>query len=116
MTMEGNSFAAVAGSFGGRLEASLARIARAVEAARARGASLVVLPECALGGYLRVDGRTGPPIALDGPEIGALSRIAGDTVVCAGFTEASDRRPYSSAVCVTRRRGRPPPQGAPAAK
>jgi predicted amidohydrolase len=62
---------------------------------------MLVLPECALGGYLRVDGRTADPIALDGPEIERLCALAGDIVVCAGFTERSDRRPYSSAVCVT---------------
>ena len=101
--MEGieHTFAAVAGPFGNRMETSFARIERCIEAARHRGASLVVLPECALGGYLRVDGRTAEPLALDGPEIARLSRLAGDMVVCAGFTEQSDRRPYSSAVCVS---------------
>ena len=96
-----HTFAAVAGPFGTKLGASFERIARAIEGARARGAAMLVLPECALGGYLRVDGRTGEPIAPDGPEIRRLCELAGDMVVCAGFTELSDRRPYSSAVCVT---------------
>ena len=96
-----STFAAVAGSFGHRVEPGFARIERCVEAARYRGARMVVLPECALGGYLRVDGRTGEPLALDGPEIARLCALAGDMVVCAGFTELSDRRPYSSAVCVS---------------
>jgi predicted amidohydrolase len=101
--MEGieRTFAAVAGPFGNRLEASFTRIERCIEAARRRGAAMVVLPECALGGYLRVDGRTAEPLDLDGPEIARLCRLAGDMVVCAGFTERSDRRPYSSAVCVS---------------
>ena len=94
-------FAAVAGPFGNTVDGSLRRIERTVAAARARGATLVVLPESAVGGYLRVDGRSGQPIDADGPEIRRLCEIAGDVVVCAGFTELSDRRPYSSAVCVT---------------
>ena len=80
---------------------SLRQIGRHIEAARSRGATTLVLPECALGGYVRVDGRTARPIELDGPEIGRLRELAGDMVVCAGFTELSDRRPYSSAVCVS---------------
>jgi predicted amidohydrolase len=62
---------------------------------------MVVLPECALGGYLRADGSAGEAIALDGPEIERLCAIAGDTVVCAGFTERTAGLPHSSAVCVT---------------
>jgi predicted amidohydrolase len=60
---------------------------------------MVVLPECAIGGYKT----GGEGIALDGPEIARLAAIAGDTVVCAGFTEATDDggAPYSSAVCVS---------------
>jgi predicted amidohydrolase len=83
------ALAAVAGA-GGTLE----WIARAVDRARRRGADMVVLPECAIGGYLM----GGDGIAVDGPEIATLAAIAGDTVVCAGFTEEG---PYSSAVCVT---------------
>jgi len=96
-----HSYAAVAGSFGGRGEAGTARVAAAIEAARGAGAELVVLPECALGGYLRPDGSHAPPIDLDGPEIARLREAAGDTVVCAGFTERGPGRPYSSAVCVS---------------
>lgn len=95
-----HSYAAVAGAFGGRGEAGLNRIARAVSAARANGAELVVLPECALGGYLRPDGGHAPPVELDGPEIARLRQIAGETVVCVGFTERGPGRPYSSAVCL----------------
>jgi len=61
---------------------------------------MVVLPECALGGYLRADGSHAAPIDLDGPEIARLCRVAADTVVVAGFTERGPGRPYSSAVCV----------------
>jgi predicted amidohydrolase len=76
----------------------LERIAAVVERARSRGAELVVLPECALGGYLT----GGDGLAIDGPEIERLAAIAGDTVVCCGFTErAPGGGVYSSAVCVT---------------
>ena len=62
---------------------------------------MVVLPESALGGYLSSDGRPADPIDLDGPELRRLCEIAGDVVVCAGFTERGPGRPYSSAVCVS---------------
>ena len=68
--------------------------------ARARGARLVVFPESALGGYLREPRVPGSrhgaaPLALDpdGPEIARLVRIAGDTVVCVGYTEAGPDGP-----------------------
>jgi predicted amidohydrolase len=100
MRSSSHSYAAVAGAFGGRGEAGLRRIEAAVEGARSAGASMVVLPECALGGYLRADGSHAAPIDLDGPEIARLRRVAADTVVVAGFTERGPGRPYSSAVCV----------------
>jgi predicted amidohydrolase len=79
------ALAAVAGSFGRDVGGSLDRIARVVAQARRREAELVVLPECAIGGYLT----GGDGIALDGPEIERLVAIAGDTVVCAGFTSSA---------------------------
>jgi predicted amidohydrolase len=98
------ALAAVAGSFGSDVARGLDRIARVVDRARARGAEMVVLPECALGGYLGagpegLDAATA--LSVDGPEIERLAAIAGHTVVCAGFTEAGEGGPYSSAVCVT---------------
>ncbi|UJA20367.1 carbon-nitrogen hydrolase family protein [Thermoleophilia bacterium SCSIO 60948] len=97
------TFAAASAPFGPRMGADLLRVASIVESARAQGAGLVVLPETALGGYLRADGTPGKPLALDSPEIARLCEIAGDTVVCIGFTEIADgvgERPHSSAVCV----------------
>lgn len=101
------AIAAVAAPFGRDVEAGLRKIEHSLEAAAAQGAGLVVFPESALGGYLRepMPGETGPelPVALDreGPQIAALIAMAGDTVICAGYTEAgADGRRYASAVCV----------------
>src|SRR3954470_16176063 len=86
------ALAAVAGGSG-----TLDSIARVVQRARKRGAQMVVLPECAIGGYMT----GGDGISVDGPEIARLCSIAGPTVVCAGFTEAAPGSPFSSAACVT---------------
>jgi predicted amidohydrolase len=99
--------AAVAAPFGRDLAAAFERIERILAEARARGAGLVLLPESALGGYIREPGpaEIAPdlPPALDpeGPEIARLVAMAGDLVVCAGYTEAGRGGLYSSAVCVT---------------
>ena len=99
--------AAVAAGFGRDLEQTFARVAVLLDAARRRRAGLVVLPECALGGYLREPDDEGhgldlpPALAPDGPEIARLARLAGDVVVCAGYTEAGETGLHSSAVCVS---------------
>jgi predicted amidohydrolase len=97
--MATTTIAAVAAPFGFDLERSFALIERVLRDARVRGAEMVVLPECALGGYPG----GGPARALDpdGPEIARLARLAGDTVVCAGYAEAAPGGTFSSAVCVT---------------
>ncbi len=96
--------AAAAAPFGRDVEEDLARIAVLLEQARAAGAELLVLPEGALGGYIR-EGAVAPDVPAgldpDGPEIAALVALAGDLVVCAGYTEAGDGHLYSSAVCVS---------------
>ena len=100
---------AVAARFGRDVELCLAQVAKIVAGARERGASLVVLPESALGGYLYEPHVAGapapcaPPPALrrDGEELARLARLAGDVVVCAGYTEDAPGGPYSSAVCVS---------------
>jgi N-carbamoylputrescine amidase len=101
------AIAAVAASFDRDVHAGLRLIERTIAAARAQGAGLVVFPECALGGYVRepMPDESAPqiPVALDrdGPEIAELIRMAGETVVCVGYTETGpgDGR-YNSAVCV----------------
>ncbi len=100
---------AVSARFGRDLEACIAQVERSVADARERGAALVVLPEAALGGYLYEPHVAGapapcaPPPALrrDGEEIARIARIAGDVVVCVGYTEDAPGGPYSSAVCVS---------------
>lgn len=97
--------AAVAAPFGRDLEGSFMRIRRTLAAARGRGVSLVVLPECSLGGYLK-DSRRGPidlPPAFDreSPMVQRLIDLAGPTVVCAGYIEDAPGGPYNSAICVS---------------
>jgi N-carbamoylputrescine amidase len=99
------AIAAVAAPFGRDVDRGLERIARILGEARTRGAGLVVLPESALGGYIR-EADAGPdlPPALDpeGPEIARLIALAGDMVVCAGYTEAGrGGQIYGAAVCVS---------------
>jgi N-carbamoylputrescine amidase len=96
--------AVAASPFGRDLDDCLARIGRLLAAAREAGAELVVLPESALGGYIKEGGAAPdlpPALEPDGPEIAALIELAGDTVVCAGYTERDGGERYSSAVCVT---------------
>lgn len=100
---------AVSARFGRDLEHCLRQVERFVSEAHERGAALVVLPESALGGYLyepHVAGAPAPcsaPPALrrDGDEIARIARMAGDVVVCVGYTEDAPGGPYSSAVCVS---------------
>jgi predicted amidohydrolase len=99
---------AVGARFGRDLEQCMAQVRRSVTDARTRGASLVVLPESALGGYLYEPHVAGAPVPCDAPpalrrdgeEIARIARWAGDVVVCVGYTEDAPGGPYSSAVCV----------------
>ncbi len=103
------SIAALSAPFGRDVDATLDGIAAAVPALHADGVRLLVLPECALGGYIReprVDEDVAPevPPALDpgGPEIARLVDIAGDMVICAGFTERGRGGAlHSSLACVS---------------
>lgn len=95
--------AAVAHRFDRDLNACFSAIEDLLDAARAQQASLVVLPEAALGGYLTdLDGSADLPPALhrDGPEIDRLAQAAGDLVVCAGYCEDAGPLRYNAAVCV----------------
>ncbi len=99
---------AVAARFGRDLTQCMAQVQRSIADARERRASLLVLPESALGGYLYESHVAGvpapcpPPPALhrDGAEIARIAQLAGELVVCVGYTEDAPGGPYSSAVCV----------------
>ena len=96
--------AAAAAGFDRDLEECFAQIGALIASARRRGARLLVLPEAALGGYLlETDAGVDLPPALErgGPELRRLAAMAGDLVVCAGYTEdAGDGVLHASAVCV----------------
>ncbi|MEJ7797361.1 MAG: carbon-nitrogen hydrolase family protein [Solirubrobacteraceae bacterium] len=99
---------AVSAHFGRDLGCCMRQVERIVAQARDRGAALVVLPEATLGGYLYEPLVSGAPAAVaappalrrDGDEIAQIARIAGDVVVCLGYSEDAPGGPYSSAVCV----------------
>jgi N-carbamoylputrescine amidase len=103
------AIAAVSATFGRDIEAGLDQIERIVRSARSRGATLIVFPESALGGYL-YEPRPGEPAPADASPpalprhaeaFARLSRAAGSAVVCVGYTEAAPGGPFSSAVCLS---------------
>ena len=98
--------AAAAAHFGRDLEFDLRRVAKIIADARAAGASLLVLPDAALGGYLADLRQPGPealPPALEpgGPALARVAELAGDVVVCIGYCEADGDDRYNSAVCLS---------------
>jgi predicted amidohydrolase len=99
--------AALAAPFGRDVQLALARIEHHAAKAREQGAQLLVLPESALGGYVREPGpdESAPDVpagfAPDGPEIARLIELAGDLVICAGYSELAPEGLYASAVCVS---------------
>ena len=109
------TMAAVGGSFGRDVEDNLARIGSLIQDARARGVSLLALPEACLGGYLSVlgSGRDGthderpddlPPVMdLGGPELAGIAAMAREMTVVVGFCEGggSDGERFNSAAAVT---------------
>jgi N-carbamoylputrescine amidase len=102
-----NGILAIAQGFCRNLDQSLADVEAALAHARTVGAGLIVFPECALGGYIReplpeeIAPDLPPALDPDGPEIERLIAMAGDTVVCIGYSEAAPEGTYSSAVCVS---------------
>jgi predicted amidohydrolase len=108
------TIAAVAGHFNRDIDFALHRVDAICADARERGAGLVVLPDAAIGGYLSLfraqdshpdgpDDDEGPPpaIDLDGPEVEAVRRAAGDLVVCLGVCERDGSDRYNTALCLT---------------
>ncbi len=99
--------AALAAPFDRDVERALARIEHHAARAREQGAKLLVLPESALGGYVREPGpdEMAPDVpggfASDGPEIARLIALAGDLVICAGYSELAPEGLFASAICVS---------------
>jgi predicted amidohydrolase len=97
--------AAASAHFGRDLNRSIERIRMVVLAARRMGASLLVLPDAALGGYL-ADLRSPDPDALppaiapDAPEFARIAEMLGELIVCLGYTELSDGQRWNAAVCL----------------
>ena len=105
--------AAAAAHFGRDLDQDLAQVADLIARARARGASLLALPEASLGGYLSVlgSGRDGthvdapdslpPVIDLHGPELRRVAELAREMTVVVGFCEGDGAERYNSCAAVT---------------
>jgi N-carbamoylputrescine amidase len=99
--------AALAAPFDRDVERALARIEHHAARAREQGAKLLVLPESALGGYVREPGpdEMAPDVpggfATGGPEIARLIALAGDLVICAGYSELAPEGLFASAICVS---------------
>jgi nitrilase len=101
--------ASVAAHFGRDIDRSLEKMAGIVDDARASRVELLVFPDATLGGYLsdlrHPDAHALPPaLAEDSFEIGRVVAMAGEMVVCFGYTEEvvaeGDVVHYNSALCV----------------
>ena len=101
---------AVAAHFGRDLSRALAKLEGIFADARAAGLGLLVLPDATLGGYLsdlrRPDPTTLPPgLNEDSPEVRRVIAMAGDLVVCLGYTEDTvvdgEARLFNTALCLT---------------
>ncbi|WP_424809761.1 carbon-nitrogen hydrolase family protein [Rhodococcus sp. 27YEA15] len=97
---------AVAGHFGKDVDRALLKLGALIESASRDGLEFLVLPDACLGGYisdlLSPDTDELPPaLAIDGPELRAVSAMAGDMTICIGYTELCDGLRYNAAACVT---------------
>jgi predicted amidohydrolase len=97
--------AAASAHFGRDLPRSVDRIGMIIEAARKVNARLLVLPDAALGGYLADlrspdPGALPPAIGPDSLEIRRIIGLAGDMIVCFGYSERQGGQRWNSAVCV----------------
>lgn len=97
--------AAAAAHFGRDVARSVERINHIITDARRAQVDLLVLPDACLGGYLTdlrsPDVDASPPaLAPDGPELAQVARVAGDMVVCPGYTESDGHTRWNAAACV----------------
>ena len=91
----------------GGIAANLALAARYVRRAAARGADLVVFPECFLQGYSLTRSTLDLSEPVSGPAVTALAAIAArsDVAIVAGMIEtnpADPRKPFNTAVVIGR--------------
>jgi len=101
--------ASVAAHFGRDIDRSLEKMSGIVGDARTAGVDLLVFPDATLGGYLsdlrHPDAHALPPaLAEDAFEIGRVIAMAGEMVVCFGYTEEAvvdgETVHYNAALCV----------------
>src|SRR5258705_6911132 len=83
----------------GEFDANLARHPELIEAARGRGAGLVVFPELGLTGYLLQDLAAEVAIRLDDPRLADLAAetIGGSSAVVSFVEESGDHRLFIAA-------------------
>jgi predicted amidohydrolase len=98
--------AAAAAHFGRDLDACLHRIEAIVRHARRAGVKLLVLPHGTLGGHLADGDDPGPddlPPMFTGsePVFASVRALAGDMVICLGYTERVGPERFDTAVCLT---------------
>jgi predicted amidohydrolase len=98
--------AAAAAHFGRDLDQCLARVTTIIRHARQAGATVLVLPHAALGGYLadlrHLEAEDLPPaLDHDSPWFGKVRAETGDLAVCLGYTESHDGLLYNAAVCLS---------------
>ena len=86
----------------GDVGANLELVADRVRAAAAEGATLVVLPELALTGYLLQDLVPEVAMAADDPRLLALGREASGVLVAVGFVEETAEHRYCNSVALLR--------------
>lgn len=97
---------ALAAHFGRDVDRAVSKIVTIIESAKRDGLDLLVLPDASLGGY--IDSLRNPDVSelpptldIDGPEIAAIMKAAGDLTVCIGYTELSNGLRYNAAACIT---------------
>ncbi|HEX2766066.1 MAG TPA: nitrilase-related carbon-nitrogen hydrolase [Candidatus Limnocylindria bacterium] len=86
----------------GDVEANLELVAERIRAAATEGATLVVLPELALTGYLLQDLVPEVSMAADDPRLLALGREASGVLVAVGFVEETAEHRYCNSVALLR--------------
>lgn len=98
--------AAAAAHFGRDLDAAMHRIEAIIRHARRAGVKLLVLPHATLGGYLAdlVDpgpAELPPTFNQSDPVFDELRVLAGEMVICVGFSERVGHDRFNTALCLS---------------